>query len=237
VTEFISFAQPSVRKTDQGLFSVFDAIYFIAQKRNQHMVWNRLIKLHPEVLTNVSTFKFSGAGQKPTPVADKKTIIEIISLLPGKIGGDTRRAAIELLLKYFEAPEELAKAAIDRITDTDKLKDVHETAFRKYINQYHPLMGEIKKREGLSPTTYQHVNSLNTKACMGAEPSIIKAKRGGKTAREHATSEELSRLAVLQELQCCGLRKQNAQGHSEISGVVQLAADKFQSMLEEFGVV
>jgi hypothetical protein len=56
-------------------------------------------------------------------------------------------------------------------------------------------------------------------------------------AREHATSEELSRLAVLQELQCCGLKKVNAQGHSEISGVVQSAADKFQAMLSEFGVV
>lgn len=92
-------------------------------------------------------------------------------------------------------------------------------------------------REGLSPTTYQHANFLNTRACMGAEPKIIKAERGGKTAREHATSEELSRLAVLQELQCCGLKKVDARGHSEISNVIQLAANDFQLMLEKFGVV
>lgn len=227
----------NVRKTDDGLYSVFDAIRFIAQKKNEHMVWKRIQGNHPEILTNVKTSKFPGAGQKLTPVADKATIVEIISLLPGKIGGETRRAAIELLLKYIEAPEELAKQAISKITDVDKLKGVLEVAHAKYINVYHPLMGEIKHREGLSPTTYQYVNSINTRACMGAEPSIIKAKRGGKTAREHATAEELSRLAVLQEAQCAGLRKQDAQGHSDISRITQNAADEFQQFLEKFGVV
>lgn len=231
-----NFSLADVRK-DADLYSVLDAINFIGQKANASTEWKRISKAHPDIVANAIIHKFPGSKQKPTPAASKKTIIEIITLLPGKIGGDTRRASVELLLQYIEAPEELAKAAIARITDTEKLKDVHETAFRKYINHYHPLMGEIKVREGLSPTTYQHANSLNTRACMGAEPKIIKAERGGKTAREHATSEELSRLAVLQELQCCGLRKTDARGHSEISKVIQLAADDFQSMLEKFGVV
>lgn len=233
----LSLNSINVRKTEDGRYSVFDAIQFIAKKKNQRMTWKRLSDMHPDIVLRVTMLKPLGAKQKPTPVADKATIIEIISLLPGEVGGATRRAAIELLLKYLDAPEELAKQAIARITDTDKLKDVHETAFKKYITTYHPVMSEIKRREGLSPTTYQHTNSLNTRACMGAEPSIIKAERGGKTAREHATSEELSRLAVLQEMQCCGLKKVDARGHSEISAVVQNAADKFQAMLQEFGVV
>ena len=237
MTQLTNFDTPSIRKDSENKFSVYDSIAFIAQKKNERMVWKRLVEQHPEIVTNVTQFVFPKGNGKATPVADKKTIIEIITLLPGKIGGDTRRASVELLLQYIEAPEELAKAAIARITDTDKLKDVHETAFRKYINHYHPLMGEIKVREGLSPTTYQHANSLNTRACMGAEPKVIKAERGGKTAREHATSEELSRLAVLQELQCCGLKKADARGHSEISSVIQLAANDFQAMLERFGVV
>lgn len=230
------FSLADVRK-DVNLYSVLDAISFIGQKANASTEWKRISKAHPDIVANAIIHKFPGKKQKPTPAASKATIIEIITLLPGRIGGDTRRASVELLLQYIEAPEELAKAAIARITDSDKLKDVHEMAFRKYLNHYHPLMGEIKTREGLSPTTYQHANSLNTRACMGAEPKIIKAERGGKTAREHATSEELSRLAVLQELQCCGLRKADARGHSEISSVIQLAANDFQVMLERFGVV
>ncbi len=233
----LTFSSPKIRKTEDGLYSVFDAIRFIAQKDNQRLVWKRLAEQYPDIVTNVTVFTFPGSKGKATPVANKSTIIEVISLLPGKIGGETRRSAIELLLKYIEAPEDLAKAAIARITDTDKLRDVHEMAFRKYITHYHPLMGEIKKRDGVSPITYQHVNTLNTRACMGAEPSIIKAQRGGKTAREKATSEELSRLAVLQEMQCCGLKKENASGHTEISNVVQLAANEFQALLERFGVV
>ena len=233
----LSLDSPSVRKTEDGLYSVFDAIQFIAQKGNQRLVWKRLTESHPEVVTFVTTSKFLGAGQRETPVADKVTIVEIIALLPGDIGGKTRKAAVELLLQYIEAPEELAKRAIAKITDVDKLRDIHETAFRKYINHYHPLMGEVKQRDGLSPTTYQHVNSINTRACMGAEPAIIKAERGGKTAREKATSEELSRLAVLQEAQCSALKKENARGHSEISRITQNAADEFQAFLEKFGVV
>jgi hypothetical protein len=153
------------------------------------------------------------------------------------VGGKTRKAASELLLKYIEAPEELALQALARVTDAGKIQTIAEEATKKYLAKYHPLMGEIKKRDGQSPVTYQHVNTINTRACMGAEPAIIKAERGGKTARDHATPEELGRLMVLQELQCCGLRKDNAQGHSEISKVVQSAADEFQAMLEKFGVV
>lgn len=237
VMNSLSIESINVRKNENEQYSVFDAIRFVAQKKSEHKVWKRLAEQFPEVLTNVTTYKFPGAGQRETPVADKATIIEIIALLPGDVGGKTRKAAVELLLQYIEAPEELAKRAIAKIADANKLKEVHEDAFRKYINHYHPLMGEIKQRDGLSPTTYQHVNTINTRACMGAEPHIIKAQRGGKTAREHATSEELSRLAVLQEMQCSGLKKEKAQGHSEISRVVACAADDFQSMLEKYGVV
>jgi hypothetical protein len=233
----LTFSEIKIRKTEDDRYSVFDAIQFIAQKQNQRLVWKRLCESNPEVVTNVTTYKFKGAGQKETPVANKLTIIEIISLLPGEVGGKTRKAASELLLKYIEAPEKLALQALARVTDAGKIQTIAEEATKKYLAKYHPLMGEIKKRDGQSPVTYQHVNTINTRACMGAEPAIIKAERGGKTARDHATPEELGRLMVLQELQCCGLRKDNAQGHSEISKVVQSAADEFQAMLEKFGVV
>ncbi|MGL4351628.1 MAG: hypothetical protein ACRCT2_13905 [Plesiomonas shigelloides] len=233
----LTFPEINIRKTDDDRYSVFDAIQFIAHKKNGRMVWKRLCESHPDIVTDVTISKCIGFKQKPTPVAGKKTIIEIILLLPGEIGGTTRKAASELLLKYIEAPDELAKQAIARITDSEKLRGVHEEATKKYLSKYHPLMGEIQKRDGQTPVTYQHVNTINTKVCMGAEPAIIKAERSGKTAREYATSEELGRLMVLQELQCCGLRKVDAKGHSEISNVVQSAANDFQAMLEQFGVV
>jgi len=227
----------NVRKDEAGLFSVFDAIQFIAQKANQRKVWEQLRERHPDIVKKITMSKPIGIRQKPTPMADKATIIEIISLLPGKVGGETRRAAIELLLKYFEAPDELAKAAIARITDQDKLGSVYAEVKSKYLQEYNPLMGEIKKREGLTPTTYQHANIVNTKTCMGAEPSVIKAQRGGKTARVHATETELVHLATLQNIQCAGLKKADARGHAEIAEVITLAANDFQAMLEKYGVI
>lgn len=99
----LTFSQINVRKTEDGLYSVFDAIQFIAQKGNQRKVWKRLCESHPEVAANVTTYKFPGAGQRDTPVANKITIIEIISLLPGEVGGQTRKAASARVLDDSES--------------------------------------------------------------------------------------------------------------------------------------
>lgn len=42
-------------RTENGQYSIFDAIQFIAQKQNQRMVWKRLCKTHTQVVTNVTT--------------------------------------------------------------------------------------------------------------------------------------------------------------------------------------
>ena len=185
---------------------------------------------------SIHYFKFEGRGQKETPVINRETALYIIGLLPGVAGKKYREMAAKLVSTYLENPDQLAKAAIDRIKGKKELEEVTNKALNKYISTYHPLMGEIRKRDGVSPVTYQHVNTVNTKAIMGKEPHLIKAERGGKTARENATSDELMHLYVLQGIQVDGLQKFKAEGHSEISKIIQDVATDFEQLLKKYKI-
>lgn len=225
-----------VLRTDGfGKYSVFDLIRICGQK-NPYEFWNRLQIKYPDVLTGCTNLKFPGKGQKETPVTDKEGLLKVIGLLPGAISDKYRDTAAKTVLQLLENPDQLAIAAIDRIKGKKELEEVTNKALNKYISTYHPLMGEIRKRDGVSPVTYQHVNTVNTKAIMGKEPHLIKAERGGKTARENATSDELMHLYVLQSIQQKGLQNRDAKGHSEISRTIQEVADDFQNLLGKYGV-
>ena len=47
--------------------------------------FSRLCEHYPEVAANCRYLKFAGAGQRETPVADAKTLVQIILLLPGEL--------------------------------------------------------------------------------------------------------------------------------------------------------
>lgn len=224
-----------VLRTDgNGLYSIFDVIRICGQK-DPYNVWNRLQIDFPEVLTNCQNLKFPGKGQKETPVTDKEGLLRIIGLLPGTMGNKYRDLAAKTVMHLLDNPAQLAGAAIDRIKDKDELEEVTNKALNKYLSTYHPLMGEIKSRKG-EKYTYMHVNSTNTKTVMGAEPAIIKAERGGDTARTHATSDELMHLYVLQGIQEKGLKKFDAKGHVEISKVITDVADDFADLMNKYSI-
>lgn len=239
----ISLAQESIvldefgdiRVTADGHLSVYDLIRVIGGQKDPYNAWKRLIKEFPAVLTFCQDWKFKGERQRKTPVVNKEAALKIVGLLPGTVGDKYRDAAAKLVLTYLENPDQLAKAAIDRIKGEKELEEVTNKALNKYLSTYHPLMGEIKKRNGVD-TTYKHVNTVNTKTVMGKEPHLIKAERGGKTARENATVKELGYLQVLQDIQANGLQKFNADGHSEISKVIQDVASDFEQLMAKYKI-
>lgn len=224
-----------IRISPKGEGSVFDLIQVVGGQKNPHQTWKNLSKQFPEVLQKAYYLQFPGAGQRETPVMDKEGLLELIGLLPGAVGNAYRQGAAKLVLGLLENPAELAKVSIDRIDDQKELEDVAAIAHRKYLEKYHPLMNELKNRGALG-TTYQHVNFINTKTCLGKTPQLIKAERGGKTAREHATSSELIRLQMLQDLQHGGIVKKDAQGHAAMLQVASDAASKFGALIAEFSL-
>ena len=59
----------------------------------------RIKESHPEVYPNWINFRFPGRGQRETPIADVRGIVEIVMLLPGRHAARVRRQAAELLCR------------------------------------------------------------------------------------------------------------------------------------------
>ncbi len=94
-----------IRKTaeDPPRVSVYDVLQVVTgcSAPNCCNVFSRVSEAFPEVLTNCTNFKFSGRGQRETPVADARTIAEIIMVLPGRAAAQVRRAAADVMVRYL----------------------------------------------------------------------------------------------------------------------------------------
>ena len=78
-----------IRKTGETppRVSVIDVVSLVTEQCPQQAAHTlqRLLDDYPEVCHNVTHFKFSGRGQRETPVTDARGIIEIIMVLKGRI--------------------------------------------------------------------------------------------------------------------------------------------------------
>ena len=94
-----------IRRTNEEppRVSVIDVVAAITGKDANNAARDiGLIKgLHPEVTQNLGIFKFAGRGQKNTPVASARGIVEIIMLLPGHHAAKVRRQAAQVLVRYL----------------------------------------------------------------------------------------------------------------------------------------
>ena len=92
-----------IRKTAETppRVSVIDTIAAIAGSNANRSAetFRELGDRYPEVNGKIVNLKFPGRGQRNTPVADAKSIVEIIMLLPGRQAARVRRQAAELMCR------------------------------------------------------------------------------------------------------------------------------------------
>jgi hypothetical protein len=240
MSQLASFESPSVRKTPDEKFSIYDAIRVIAQKGNERLVWKRLVEQHPDIAEDVTSHLFPMSKGKVTPVASMESIVKIIDLLPSgrrsrmndvgyvylisadgipmvKIGKSVN-PHLRLATHQISSPVKLslvATASTSFMTDTERGLKEFFREFRSHGEWY---------RVGVDKARFIFDDA-------------VAACKSFQDVAENATTEELDKLSTLMELQTKALQKADARGHSEISSVIQLAANDFQAMLERFGVV
>ena len=94
-----------IRKTaeDPPRASVIDTISVITglSPSNAHNIWHRVQKAFPEVSTIPTDFKFSGRGQRETPVTDARGMVDIIFVLPGRAAAKFRKMAADVMVRYL----------------------------------------------------------------------------------------------------------------------------------------
>ena len=94
-----------IRKTNQTppRVSVIDVVQAITGKDARHAAEDvrGLCSSYPEVDGISVHYRFPGRGQRDTPVADVRGIVEIVMLLPGRQAARVRRQAAELLVRFL----------------------------------------------------------------------------------------------------------------------------------------
>lgn len=118
-----------IRKTaeDPPRISVYDVLQLVTgcSANNCNPTFQRLVQNFPDVHSACSNFKFSGRGQKETPVTDARGIVDIIMVLPGKAAASVRRQASNVLVRYLGGDptlvEEIAanRFAQEELSETD----------------------------------------------------------------------------------------------------------------------
>ena len=104
-------------------------------------MYQRLAQNFPDVLTECINFKFSGRGQKETPVTDARGIVDIIMVLPGKAAASVRRQAADVLVRYLGGDPTLVQEiaanrfAQEELSETDPNHSLRFLAKRSKARQ------------------------------------------------------------------------------------------------------
>ena len=81
-----------------------DLIAVVSKTSNPRDTWSEMQKTHPYVVGNTdnfSDFKFTGQGQRKTPVIDAKGAITIINLLPGQLAASFQAEWASVNVRYL----------------------------------------------------------------------------------------------------------------------------------------
>jgi hypothetical protein len=221
ITTLIHYDGEGIRITPDGKTSVFDFIRVVGGSSQPRKVFQRLAEQYPEAVTLCHSFKFSGRGQQLTPVVDKEGILQILGLLPGAVGKKYRAEAAKLVLAFYEAPEELAVAAFDQISDKKTIQRtqarIDGIAIRKLETSvfadtglitedwqygaltnatYQGLLGgtanELKQQKGLKPKESLR-DSLDDVSLVAISLSELVAARKAAAAKTFGELHELTR--------------------------------------------
>ena len=106
---FFEFENKKIRKTSEApqRVSVYDLIAAITEDKNPRTTFQRLQTDYSEVVALCYNFKFSGSGQRETPVTDAEGAVIIMNLLPGKKAAEFRKACADIIVRYLGGDETL----------------------------------------------------------------------------------------------------------------------------------
>ena len=123
-----SSVRQGIRKTAETppRVSIIDVVALVAEQSHQQAAhtFQRLQEAFPEVCTSMTHFRFSGRGQRDTPVIDARGIIEIIMVIPGRCAAGVRKNAASVVCRYLGGDLDLVKEiAANRLSQEEMGED------------------------------------------------------------------------------------------------------------------
>lgn len=210
---FDGFDDAEIRVTPDGRYSVYDVIRFCGCK-GQWEVWKRLAVAFPELLTKCEEYKFAGRGgaARPTPVASRESILQIIGLLPGAVGRSYRESAAKVFIAFLDASPELAESVIERAKPEDLQKIEKRLRSKKIRVRFASTLFDHGVEE-----EWQFAACTNAiyQPVLGADAKTLKEQRGlakKDSLRDNLASIELTAVMLAEELAEQKIKQENIQG-------------------------
>jgi hypothetical protein len=105
----------SLRRTEDGRFSIYDLIRVAGGKKNPHDAWKALCAQYSDCLGKTESVKIGeGKAAKVTPVSTVENCLYILGLLPGICGKSYRETAASLVRRYIEGDADLGAELLIR---------------------------------------------------------------------------------------------------------------------------
>ena len=95
-----------IRKTGDCRVSAADVISVItgASRRDSVQTFKRMCVAFPEMLPNLTEYKFPGRGQRKATAIGIEGVKQLLRLLPGDVTDVVRYSAVRVLMQYLEEP-------------------------------------------------------------------------------------------------------------------------------------
>jgi hypothetical protein len=231
LTALIEYQEESIRVTPDRKTSVFDFIRVVGGQKNPRTTFDRLCKTHPEVVLFCDNWKFHGARQRDTPVANKEGILQILGLLPGAVGRKYRAEAAKLVLAFYEAPEELAVAAFDRITDRKTIQKtkarIEGIAVRKLETNAFADTGLVTE-----PWQYGALTNATYRGLLGGTADELRREKGLQPKDSLRDSlDEVSLAAIALSELVAAKKATAAKTFGELKKLTQIQAEKVREAI------
>jgi hypothetical protein len=223
----------SIRRTPDGMCSVFDLISVVGGQKNPRDTWKSLAEQYPEVVGFSDNFQFPGQGQRKTPVTDREGWAYILGLLPGVMGRKYRESAAELVLRYLDADIGLAAEVVDRNEDQEDLEWL-EARIRSKVNR--KRFTGVLKSHGVKGPGYAICTNKVYQRLFGGTAKQLKKQRGLKNSaslRNDFSVTELNTTSFTEDLSGKKVDKDNARGNKECAKTCDYVARRVASFTED----
>ena len=216
-----TFGKVRITKIDNVDYgSVYDALVFLGITRNTAKTFfHRLKKDNPQVVTKCNYFKFEGRGQRETPVADLKTLLQICGKT--REGYKIDNLAYETLSNLLTDPKLLVDQA-EAIHGKKAVVSIQDRA--KYLTSIHSLNNELKEhiedteKAGIMyGTVHKHNNRVTGLA--------------DKKGRDDMNDDQQTMLTAIQAIQKLKLNKSDAKDWNAVN-VCKSTANDVKKMID-----
>ena len=228
---FDGFSDTEIRVTPDGRFSVYDVIKFCGCS-GERKVWERLSERFPEVVAKCHNFKFSGKGQRDTPVTDRAGIMQIIGLLPGSVGRSYRESAAKVFVAYLDASPELAGDIIDRATP----KDLQKIETRLKGKKIRVAFTSVLQDRGVEGWQFGACTNAIYRPLLGASAPELREQRGlakNDNVRDVMSGVELAAVMLAENMALEKIHKEDIHGFKGCRDASADAGNRVKRVFED----